>query len=509
MMKRILSWLGFCAVLLTLANGAWASVGRLQFVTGEVSIVGGDGTRRVAAKGDSINEGDTVVTAAGAVAQLRMSDEGLIALRPDSTLKIETYRFRGKEDGSESGILGLLKGGFRTLTGIIGRANKSAYLVRTPTATIGIRGTDHEPLFIPPGGWSGAPGGEPGTYNKVNVGATFIETAGGRIELGANQVGFAPPRIDAPPVKLDRIPDFMRAAPPPQGKPDARGVRQEAAGDRGGRGGKPAGAPPPPLPGGLLPPPPGGLPPPPPPDVITGGVTVAPRGLAVAGADQYMNGGYPGSGAGINEPDDLTVFVDGAGHMAQVGSSDGFRYSRGDAPVVAVGGTTITDGATTVPVKWGIYVGGHIVDNMGERFPSHMSFIGAQFATTDAQMTALGTSVYTFNLLAAGKPVNELGQVGGTVSSDSAYTYVTVNFGSSQVTSASLKVTDARGIDFIGTGGGVSIDNFARNGLPLTVSGGQGHLHGVLVGPTAKGMINSYDMRNATQSVAGVMVLQR
>ncbi|MDP2811491.1 MAG: FecR family protein [Rhodocyclaceae bacterium] len=506
-MKRNLSWLGFCAVLLALTDGAWASAGRLQFVTGEVSIVGSDGTRRPALKGDSVNEGDTVITAVGAVAQLRMSDEGLIALRPDSTLKIETYRFQGKEDGSESGVLGLLKGGFRTLTGFIGRANKSAYLVRTPTATIGIRGTDHEPLFIPPGGWSGAPDGEPGTYNKVNAGATFIETAGGRIELGVNQVGFAPPRLDAPPVRLDRIPDFMRATPPPQGKPDVRGVRHEAAGDRGGPGGRPVGAPPPPPPGGLLPPPPGSLPPPPPPPggVIPSGVTVAPLGLAVAGADQYMNGGFPGSGAGINEPGDLAVFVDGAGHLAAVGSSDGFRYSRGDAPVIAVGGTIITDGTTDVPVKWGIYVGGHIVDSMGERFPSHMSFIGAQFATTSAQLAGL-TGTGTFSLLAAGKPVNELGQVGGMVNSAS----VAVNFGSLTVTSATLNVTDASGFNFNGTGGAVPISNFAKNGMSLIVnSTGQGHLHGVLVGPTAQGMINSYDMRHLTHSVAGVAVLKQ
>jgi len=75
---------------------------------------------------------------------------------------------------------------------VIGRRNKSNYLVNTPTAKIGIRGTDHEPYYVP----SPAPGetlpAPPGTYNKVNVGETVIRTPGGTVVVGANQIGFAP-----------------------------------------------------------------------------------------------------------------------------------------------------------------------------------------------------------------------------------------------------------------------------------------------------------------------------
>ncbi|MGH8446844.1 MAG: hypothetical protein ACREVL_16350, partial [Solimonas sp.] len=40
-------------------------------------------------------------------------------------------------------FLRLLKGGFRTVSGLIGKANPDEYRVTTPVATIGIRGTDY------------------------------------------------------------------------------------------------------------------------------------------------------------------------------------------------------------------------------------------------------------------------------------------------------------------------------------------------------------------------------
>ncbi|MFZ2911441.1 MAG: FecR family protein, partial [Candidatus Desulfobacillus denitrificans] len=209
--------------LLATALPVLADAGAFQFVAGDVKIIRPDGREMVAAKGARIEEGDTVVTGANGHAQLLMADQALISLRPDSRLRFDAYQFAGKEDGSEKGILGLLKGGFRTLTGLIGRANKSNYQVRTPTATIGIRGTDHEPFHIPPEGWSGAPGADPGTYNRVNAGATYLQTEGGRIEIGVNQVGFVPPNPQAVPTRLDRVPDFMRPPGVLRGQGERRG----------------------------------------------------------------------------------------------------------------------------------------------------------------------------------------------------------------------------------------------------------------------------------------------
>ena len=192
----------FSFLMLALPLQALADAGEFRFVQGDVRIQQANGKIEAAQRGSKVTEGDTIITSPTGYAQLTMSDEAIIAVRPDTQIKIETYRFASKEDSNEKGVLGLLRGGFRTITGWIGRKNKDAYLVRTPTATIGIRGTDHEPMYIP----VPAPGqtslGEPGTYNKVNSGQTVIQTIGGSIELDTNQVGFAPARTDASPCLL-------------------------------------------------------------------------------------------------------------------------------------------------------------------------------------------------------------------------------------------------------------------------------------------------------------------
>jgi len=98
------------------------------------------------------------------------------------------------------------------ITGIIGKQDKERYHLHTPTATIGIRGTDHEPMVVLPplpGETSTIP---PGTYDKVNVGATILTTQAGVTMIAPNQVGFAA-EPDKAPMILPRIPDFYQAAP--------------------------------------------------------------------------------------------------------------------------------------------------------------------------------------------------------------------------------------------------------------------------------------------------------
>src|SRR2546422_3860812 len=113
---------------------------------------------------DSIFEGESIATGANGEVHLRMEDGGFIAVRPGTRMRIAKFRAQG--DGSDAVNIGLLEGSFRSITGWIARFGRNNYQVRTPTVTIGVRGTDHEPFHIP----AGSPLGEPGTYDKVNQG---------------------------------------------------------------------------------------------------------------------------------------------------------------------------------------------------------------------------------------------------------------------------------------------------------------------------------------------------
>lgn len=210
--------LALCAALPLLAEAAVA--GRFQFVLGDVRIVGLNGQERPAQKGQEILEGETLRTGANASAQVKMIDGGLIAMRPESQIKLEAYDARGIEQGKEKAVISLAKGGFRTVTGLIGKSNKESYSVTTPTATIGIRGTDHTPVVVAPP-LPGAPAADPpGTYDKVTVGATSLTTPAGTALIQKNQVGFANSPTQAP-VVLPKPPAFYQQATPPASKQEA------------------------------------------------------------------------------------------------------------------------------------------------------------------------------------------------------------------------------------------------------------------------------------------------
>lgn len=120
-----------------------AGAGKVVLATGQLTARAGDGSERRLKRADPIFSGDTVIVGENAVAQIRFSDGGLVALRSGSQFRVEDYRYEGKEDGNEKAVFSLLKGGLRTISGKIGKQNKENYEMKTPVATIGIRGTHY------------------------------------------------------------------------------------------------------------------------------------------------------------------------------------------------------------------------------------------------------------------------------------------------------------------------------------------------------------------------------
>ncbi|NNM79177.1 MAG: FecR domain-containing protein [Gallionella sp.] len=188
---RVLCCLLAAGMLAGYGGGVYAAVaGHVQFVNGVVQLTSAAGQSHVLQKGDAVSEGDTLSSAPAASAQIKMSDGGLVAMRPDTQLKIDSYQFNGQQDGSEQGFFSLFKGGFRAITGLIGQLHKGNYRITTPSATIGIRGTDHETLVVVAGSDAAALA-PPGTYNKVNTGETSMTNGKGTIAILPNQMGYA------------------------------------------------------------------------------------------------------------------------------------------------------------------------------------------------------------------------------------------------------------------------------------------------------------------------------
>lgn len=127
------------------ANGVQAApVATVEVVDGVVTAGRTAGKRVVLAKGSALEEGDVVTTEQDSYARLRFTDGGEMALRPLTTVNIRRYRFELARPAQDALVLDVVKGGMRTVTGLIGkRGNENAYRVQGTTATIGIRGTEY------------------------------------------------------------------------------------------------------------------------------------------------------------------------------------------------------------------------------------------------------------------------------------------------------------------------------------------------------------------------------
>lgn len=86
---------------------------------------------------------DVIRSGKDSSAQFRMIDDAYLDLYENSELRLHEYQFKeGNQRGSV--IMELISGGLRTISGAIGKQDKSEYQLKTPTATIGIRGTFYE-----------------------------------------------------------------------------------------------------------------------------------------------------------------------------------------------------------------------------------------------------------------------------------------------------------------------------------------------------------------------------
>ncbi len=132
--------------LLLLASIGFAAhaqeAGKATSVSGVVSVQHRDGSVGVLAKGTGVQAGDTLRSQQLSYARVLLTDGADLALRPGSTLKIEAYGFEQNKPEADSLVMRLLKGGLRTVTGLVGKRRVDSFQMNAGVATIGVRGTD-------------------------------------------------------------------------------------------------------------------------------------------------------------------------------------------------------------------------------------------------------------------------------------------------------------------------------------------------------------------------------
>lgn len=92
---------------------------------------------RTLIEGDGVSRDEVIAVASDALSELVFKDQTKLALGPGSQVKLDKFVYDASKSSGDIAV-NLLKGTFRFITGL---ASKPTYVIRTPAASITVRGT--------------------------------------------------------------------------------------------------------------------------------------------------------------------------------------------------------------------------------------------------------------------------------------------------------------------------------------------------------------------------------
>ncbi len=355
--------LGRQGLMLAMISAAFAgpalanTAAHVDFAIGAVTATGKDGRERTLAKGQEILAGDRVVTTSGR-AQLRFTDGAYVSLQPNTTFEVREYRYDGKTDGSEKGIFGLLRGAMRTVTGLIGRVNRNAYQIQTPTATVGIRGTGGIIAVL-----------DDGTTRVTGSSGTWYIDKDGKptLDVPAGTVGEASPNPNEPPKETTE--ELVLGPPQPN----------EVAGES------------------LLPPFASAA-------TFVAGDQVTPTGAPAALGGPVCTNGCELAFAFIVGPAAAVSAVPAPSSSYTFNSAGQMVTFRDGGQVKALTGTTVDFGVAPGVAAWGRWIGSATID--GSPWSGFVTLPYVVGLPTPIADVTTSIATYTFNLIGATAPTD-------------------------------------------------------------------------------------------------------
>jgi len=172
-MVRLLAAVALAAAL---PLAAYAN-GVVQSMKGDVRAGPVGQTARTVAVDQRLTPGTAVVTGADAQVVLRFDDGQQVVLNQNTEFRIVDFRYEASDSKMDRTVFDLVRGALRMASGAIVGRNRQAVVLRTPQATIGIRGTDFMVALVNP------------AYVSVLRGAVSVTNAAGTVALGAGTFG--------------------------------------------------------------------------------------------------------------------------------------------------------------------------------------------------------------------------------------------------------------------------------------------------------------------------------
>lgn len=447
-------WLVLCIGLLFSYQAQAEMVARVLFAHGEVIAQRIGDAPRTLSRGDELFVQEIVQTGKNSSVQFRFTDGALIALRGESQFAIEQHRYDQQNPQQNEQAGQLLRGGLRAITGAIARERPEAVNMRTPVATIGIRGTVYETFYIPPEGHPALPGVAPGHYVLVLRGRVSISNPAGELILADGEIGYTPDADTPPALRPDLAGLFGQFAaldsadeslviqseddPAEPGTADIENVLTESA-------------------------------------ITTGTVATGPFAFVV---------GDDGINIITSRFLSQAVQMDG-GSLSSASSGSGDFQS-----VETIGSPTPLDpGSVTLgdsQVYWGVYQGNDVTIDGGSLPDYSISYITAtNVLLNTSDLPTTGSHTYTYQ--------------GGSGDLLEGTSHLSVDFGSATM-SAELSIAS---VDTWSTTTPQAISNFYSSGLTLTGAVGNGTLTGHFVGTNAEGAISYFILNENTETYVG------
>lgn len=228
-------------------------IGRIALMRGSVGAVADDDRERRLSVGGAVYERDQIKTGINSFTVIAFNDKSRVTMTQNSAFVIDSHQYDPEEPKDNNAFLRFVRGGLRIVSGAIGKLNRPAYRVATPTATIGIRGTgfdlvcegscsdeDKSALYDPANetpikrllAWFIKPAyaqGSSGMYTQVWSGAIEFQLPSGTLTLSQGKVAFLQNGFSKP-VILPQLPAFIQNELGSTPRPDGVDVPEDSFG---------------------------------------------------------------------------------------------------------------------------------------------------------------------------------------------------------------------------------------------------------------------------------------
>ncbi len=130
-------------LILLLPACAWAAdgneIGFVKTVSGDATVI--DAGKPVQARvGTPIKMGNTLKTGPRGTLGVTFKDNTVMSFGPDTELAVDEYLYEPGKDNLKFGTR-MSRGSLQVVSGVIAKLKPNAATMKTPTGTIGIRGT--------------------------------------------------------------------------------------------------------------------------------------------------------------------------------------------------------------------------------------------------------------------------------------------------------------------------------------------------------------------------------